>query len=314
MSENTYSNHTIIRYNQAITSIRRIYEDNFNKQIKFPEDLDTNFEKIIEVLKPNYELPTLNNFVSAILWYLSNINDEKYSSDYINSIKEKYKNYGKHIKATLERSKIGKEFDLTEKEKKTFMKWEDILNLHQSLSKKLNKSNYNNFLEFIIVSLYVLHPPVRADYANMKVFIDDSLIPDKYLENYCVLQTNPRFVFNKYKNHKHTGTIVIKLEYELHNILLDWMELNQSDYLLSSYIKSKKLYQPFTEGTLCRRISLIFNKYTNIPVSINTLRHSFISYMSKHEMENYIKKQDIAEKMMHSPSMADRYRRMVYLS
>jgi integrase len=112
----------------------------------------------------------------------------------------------------------------------------------------------------------------------MRVFVDDSHIPPNYSDNYCVLQTNPRFVFNKYKNAKHKGSTVVKLDPELHNILLDWMEINQSNYLLASYFKSKKEYNVFTEGTLCRRLSLIFNKYNNIPVSINTLRHSFISY------------------------------------
>jgi hypothetical protein len=313
MSENNYSNHTIIRYNQAITSVRRIYEDTFKKQIKLPEDLDKDCDKIIEMLKPHYETATLINFISAILWQLSNINDKSYSDNYINSIKDKYKSYGKFIKESLERSKIGKEFELTEREKKTFMKWEDVLKFYQNLKTNLDKSNYNKFLEFVIVSLYVLHPPVRADYANMRVFIDDLQILPDYSENYCVLQTNPRFVFNKFKNVKHKGVNIVTMDPELHNILLDWMEINQSDYLLSSYFKSKKEYNVFTEGTLCRRLSLIFNKYTKVPVTINTLRHSLISYNSKKDMENYSKKQDIANKMMHTSTMAEKYRRMVYL-
>jgi len=313
MSENIYSNHTIVRYNQAITSLRRIYEDTFKKQIKLPEDLDKDSDKIIEMLTPHYEMPTLINFISAILWYLSSINDTSHTIEYINSIKEKYKLHGKIIKDTIERNRIGKEFELTEREKKTFIKWEDVLKFYQNMKTNLNKSNYNNFLEFVIVSLYVLHPPTRADYANMRVFIDDSQIPSNYSDNYCVLQTNPRFVFNKFKNVKYKGINIVQMDPELHNILLDWMEINQSDYLLSSYFKSKKQYNVFTEGTLCRRLSLIFNKYTKVPASINTLRHSFISYNSKHEMENYSKKQDIANKMMHTPSMADNYRRMVYL-
>jgi hypothetical protein len=37
----------------------------------------------------------------------------------------------------MERNKIGKEFELTEREKKTFMKWEDILKFHQYIKKSL---------------------------------------------------------------------------------------------------------------------------------------------------------------------------------
>jgi hypothetical protein len=112
---------------------------------------------------------------------------------------------------------------------------------------------------------------------------------------------------------KHKGTVIVNIEPELHDILLDWMEINKSDYLLSSYFKGRKEYNVYSEGTLCRRVSVIFQKYTKVPVSINSLRHSFISYKSKYDQE-YNKKKENAHKMMHTPSMAEKYRRMVYLS
>ena len=304
-----YSEHTILRYNQAITSIRRLYEDNLGKKCKIPECLDDDCDKIIEIIKLNYELSSIHSFISAVLWELSK--QSSYDTDYINKIKEKYRVHGKEIKESVERSKIGKEFELTEKEKKNFIIWEDILKFRESLLINLRKDDYNSMIEFLIISLYTLHPPARADYAYMKLFIDDSFIPENYKENYCVLQTNPRFVFNKYKTAKDRGPTIIKIFPELHDILLDWVELNKSEYLLSSYIKSKNLSKPFTENTLCRRITLIFQKYLDKSVTINTLRHSFISFMSKNDQE-YDRKKENAEKMMHSISMADTYRRIVY--
>jgi len=304
-----YSEHTILRYNQAITSIRRLYEDNVGKKCKIPECLDEDCDKIIEIIKLNYELSSIHSFISAVLWELSK--KSSYDTDYINKIKDKYRVHGKEIKESVERSKIGKEFELTEKEKKNFMVWEDILKFRQSLLNDLHKDDYNSMIEFIIISLYTLHPPVRADYAYMKLFIDDSFVPENYKENYCVLQTNPRFVFNKYKTAKDRGPTIIKIVPELHDILLDWVEINESEYLLSSYIKSKNLSKPFTENTLCRRITLIFQKYLDKSVTINTLRHSFISFMSKNDQEYDIKKEN-ADKMMHSISIADTYRRIVY--
>ena len=304
-----YSEHTILRYNQAITSIKRLYEDNFGKKCKIPECLDDDCDKIIDIIKLNYELSSIHSFISAVLWELSK--QSSYDTDYINKIKDKYRVHAKEIKETVERSKIGKEFELTEKEKKNFMVWEDILKFRQSLLNNLHKDNYNSMIEFLIISLYTLHPPARADYAYMKLFIDDSFIPENYKENYCVLQTNPRFVFNKYKTAKDRGPTIIKIVPELHDILLDWIEFNESEYLLSSYIQSKKLYKPFTENTLCKRITLIFQKYLDKSVTINTLRHSFISFMSKNDQE-YNRKKENSEKMMHSLSMADTYRRIVY--
>jgi hypothetical protein len=314
MSDDEYSNHTIIRYKQAINSIKILYEDKFNKTIQLPESLDENTNEIIDILKGKYELATIINSISAIIWYLSNINDNSYSIEYINTIKEKYRVHARLIKESIDQNKIGKEFQLTEREQKTFMKWEDVLEFYIKLSKQLDKTDYKSFLEFVIISLYVLHPPVRADYANMRVFIDESFIPDNFTENYCVLQTNPRFVFNKYKTAKHKGVTDIPIDPQLHDILLDWLEINPSNYLLSSYVKCKSIFKPFTEVCLCRRITLIFNKYTNVPVTINTLRHSYISYLAKQEFEMITKKLDNANKMMHSVTMADKYRRMVYLS
>ena len=308
-----YSQHTITRYNQAISSIIRLYEDNTSKKYKFPETLHDEIDIIIKILTDTYESSTLHNFISAVLWCLTTYNTDNYDIQYIENIKQKYRVVGKNIKEEIERNNIGKEFDLTEREQKTFLIWEDILKVYDKMLQTLDTNDYNNFLEFVIISLYVLHPPARADYANMKVFIADSLIPQNYDENYCVLQTNPRFVFNKYKTSKKKGQQIIEIDDTLHNILLDWMELNKSDYLLSSFIKSKNEYKPFTEGTLCRRITLIFEKYANTPATINTLRHSHISYMNKHEVHNHENRVDCANKMMHSLSMADKYRRMVYL-
>jgi hypothetical protein len=313
-TENNYSELTIIRYNQAITSIKRLYESNSTNIFKNPETFSENSQIILELLYKNYQLSTLPNFISAILWNISLINDKQYNNEYKNRICDIYREYGKKIKEQIEEEKVGKEFELTEKEKKSFMIWEDILKVHQQMLSNLNKTNYNNFLEYVIVSLYVLHPPARADYANMRVFIDDSFIPTNFQDNYCVLQTNPRFVFNKYKTAKHKGTTIVNMDNDLHNILLDWVDINTSEYLLSSYVQSTKSFKPITEIALCRRITLIFEKYANKPVTINTLRHSFVSYMSRYEMENYEKRRENASKMMHSLNMADKYRRMVYIT
>jgi len=307
-----YSDLTCLRYNQALTSIYRLYKDNYNEEFKNPETFYENPQKIMECLKKTYQKSTINNFISAILWHshkLSPTHDPKQ----IERIQTIYREYGKTLKDEMERDKIGKEFDLTEKEIKSFMVWEDILTIYQKIKNTLDVSNYDQFLEFVIVSLYTLHPPVRADYANMNVFIEDDHVPQGYSENYCVLQTNPRFVFNKYKTSKHRGSTIIPIDPQLSDILMDWISIhNPSDYLLPVHILYKNQFKPMSENTLSKKIPEIFLKHGGNPVTINTLRHSFISFMSKHDQEQQIKRSN-ADKMMHSLPMADKYRRMVYL-
>lgn len=309
---NNYSDYTIIRYNQINNTIKCLYEQHIENTFVFPDSLINNCDKIIQLLCKTYELTTVITCISGILWNLGSLYDkDTYSQEFVTNIQDKYKAHRDIIKEKIEKGKEGKEFNLTAKEEKTFLYWEQIIKVHQYMLEHLDKTKYDSFLDFVIISLYVLHPPTRADYANMRVFIDNSLIPDNYSDNYCVLQTNPRFVFNKYKTSKYKGTKIIEIDDVLHTILIDWININKSDYLLTSYNKKDNIYTPLTENNLSHKIRYIFNKYTGKPASINTLRHSFISFMSKYDQNNTIK-QNNADKMMHSINMAEKYRRFVY--
>lgn len=301
-----YSSRTCIQYNSCITSIRRLYIDKFKLDFSIPDSL-SHHTQILNMLSESLAKPTVLNYISAILWKL-----RQDSSDISTQLQTQYQQYAIQLKEEIERDRIGKEFHLTQKESKSFVFWEDIQNMYSTVSASFDRSNYNSFLNFVILSLYILHPPVRADYANMKVFIDDSLVPYDFSGNYCVLQTNPRFVFQQYKTAKHNGVTVVPIDPELHDILLDWMDINHSEFLLASFLIYSQSYRPFSESTLCKRVTAIFLQHIQKPVTINTLRHSFISFMSQNDQE-YITKQNNASKMMHSVSMADKYRRMVYL-
>lgn len=301
-----YSPRTCIQYNSCITSIRRLYLDRFKLDFSIPDSL-VHHSQIFHMLSDSLSKPTVINYISAILWKLRHD-----SSPISITLQKEYQQYTVQLKEEIERDHIGTQFQLTQKESKSFVLWEDIQSMYSTVSSSFDISNYNSFLNFVILSLYILHPPVRADYANMNVFIDESLVPSDFSGNYCILQTNPRFVFQQYKTAKHKGVTVIPIDPELHDILLDWMDINQSDYLLASYVIYTNSYKPFSESTLCKRITSIFLQHIQKPVTVNTLRHSFISFMSQHDQQ-YDRKKDNAFKMMHSVSMADNYRRMVYL-
>lgn len=306
-----YSQHTILRYNQAISSIRRLYEDHTSKKFQNPVTFKTDFNLIAQILREKYNKASIINMVSAVLWAVHALDKTDDNRQLLDEIITIYRQFGAELKAEIERSKIGKEFELTEKEQKSFMIWEDILSIYSEFKKIIQYNDYNSFLDFVIMSLYILHPPVRADYAHMKVFIDDSFISPNIKENYCVLQTNPRFVFQQYKNAKYKGITVVSICDELHHILIQWMDINTTDYLLASYITSTHSFRVMTENALSKRIPVIFSKHGGKPVTVNTLRHSFISFMSKNDQPS-TNKQTNADKMMHTSHMADAYRRMVY--
>lgn len=302
-----YSKRTIDQYNLCIKSVHKLYLGSGNTVFVIPDSLKDS-DKILYLLSDNYKKSTIINFISSILWKLREID-----TDESRQIQEVYQNHNKRIKEEIEHEIAGKEYDLTEREKNSFMLWEKIQDVYEEMARTFDPTNYNSFMDFVIVSLYVLHPPVRADYADMRLFIDDSHVPDDIKENYCVLQDNPRFVFQQYKTAKDKGITIVPIDAELHEILLDWAEINPTDYLLSSYVNSRKIFKPVTDNNLCKRIPSIFMRCSGTPVTVNTLRHSFISFMSRHD-QMYDQKRSNAEKMMHSVGMADKYRRMVYLS
>jgi len=314
MSAHSYSDQTITRYKQVSRLLPPLYESTFNKTFKFPETFDEDFDNVVQMLTKKYKSSTLPNCISGIIWSIDTFDHkDEYDATFLQSIKDKYKLLNSKLIADSFRQSLSDDKVLTEREQKTYQNWDNIMNMYYTMAKQLDRDNFNSFLEFVIISLYVLHPPVRADYANMRVFVDDSYVPADFKENYCVLQTNPRFVFNQYKTAKKYGQTIVNMNEELHDILLDWMSINPTDYLLVSYVQYKKEYKPFVESALCHRIPLIFKKYTNIPSTINTMRHSYITYISNSDatLTNLLAKKDNSASMMHSLNMAEGYKRTV---
>lgn len=302
---------TCLRYRQAINTLYRLYTDTYHTKFIYPQTFSTDSDKIMECLYKTYKKGTIINFISSILWSVQQ-NRSHDNNDLIDSICETYRIYGKKLKDEIDAENSGKEFELTEKEQKSFMIWEDILQIYEKMKKSLDSSDYSQMIEYVIVSLYVLHQPVRADYANMKIFIDTDAVPSNYPDNYCVLQPSPQFVFQKYKTSKQHGITVIPIENTLRTILCDWVsELNPSEWLLPTRLKSSNTFKPMSENALCKRIPDIFVKHGGKPVTINTLRHSYISWVAKDD-QTYYEKETNATKMMHSTDMASMYRRMVY--
>lgn len=308
--EITYSVHTLRMYEQCLVSISCLYEQDTQQKFIFPVTFNNAPHQIIEILRKKYSKGAVINFISAILWKLN----QPVTASIIDSLPElidTYKKYGELLKKEIAYERMGKEFELTEREQKTFMIWEDILEIYNNMKQKHYKKDYNDFMDFVIISLYVLQPPVRADYAHMRWFIDESFVPANIEENYCVLQTTPRFVFQKYKTAHKYGVVIVPICDELHNILLEWCSVNESEYLLAHRVNSTETFKPMLESTLTKRIPRIFEKHGGKPINIATFRHSFVSYQSKND-QAFDNKQKNAAQMMHSTSMADQYRRMVY--
>jgi hypothetical protein len=256
-----------------------------------------------------YKVSTVGTILSAIIWHLRIAYKNKEANvtplDIYMYMLEQKKIVG--IRDKIQTDLDGK---LTEKEEKNFIPWETVLKARAAMEDKLDTASFRDMTDFVIVALYTYNPPIRADYANMRVFIFDNDVPVDYKDNYCVIESpKPRFVFWKFKTATGTEAVINSIDPTLHVILLKWLDINTSDYLLATVTPSGLI--PMTENTLSHRVRAIFDRWTGRTASINTLRHSFISYNSRDD-QHVRQKETNAKMMMHSTAMADNYRRYVY--
>jgi hypothetical protein len=306
-----YSQVTLKNYNYALDGIAKGYNA-FHKSVgllfTMPITLINNPDSVYLYLA-SLTSSTAIQKTTAIIWKFRSMYADNNSSVSIPTIyiyiQMMYLFAGKRD-ATVQHNNHA----LTLKEQVNFIKWEDILHCRDTLESTIDTSSLHDMTDFLIVCLYTYQPPIRADYANMRVFVFDADVPLNYTSNYCVVHTNtPRFVFWKYKTANGLQPTVINIHPHLHLIILKWLDINTSPYLLVSH--SRGLLAPMNENTLSTRVKSIFARFTGKAASINTLRHAFISYSSRNDQAIALKG-DNARMMMHSSSMADAYRRYVY--
>lgn len=307
-----YSQVTLKNYNYAITGIAKGYNA-FHKStgllFTMPLTLINNPDSIYLYLSSLTSSSAIQKS-TAIIWKLRSLYDNNNNSSVSIPIVYTYIQMMYIFAGKRDAIVQHNNHALTLKEQTNFIKWEDILHCRDMLESTVDTSSLHDMTDFIIVCLYTYHPPIRADYANMRVFVFDSDVPDNYTLNYCVVHThNPRFVFWKYKTANGTQPTIINMHPHLHLIILKWLDINTSPYLLVSH--SKGILTPMNENTLSARVKSIFMRLSSKPASINTLRHAFISYSSRNDQFTALKR-DNARMMMHSTSMADAYRRYVY--
>ena len=169
-----------------------------------------------------------------------------------------------------------------EKQMKNSISQDEIKHIYDNLKKKAdglykldNESYLMDIQDFVLLSLYVLVPPRRAlDYTEFKI-----RGIDKGVHNYF---DKDKFVFNRYKTAKTYGQQIVKIPASLQKIIKRWVKINPSEYLLRDK-KGNKL----TGTTLTQRFYKIFNKN----ISVNALRHSYLSdkYQSSIEQDKNLK-------------------------
>lgn len=229
-------------------------------------------------------------------------------------------------KLSIESNKIQSSNLMTTSEKNNFTSWGTILAIRDALSEYV-KEHPSKYFYYVLISLYTYIPPRRkCDYYkmyysnNFKMIDSDkilwidpsktSLVPyesseQQDIKNYFG-EVGGKYYF-KFNNQKTTKTYpeqVIEVPDILKDIILNYIKIaniKEGDSLLN-----------MTESQLSFNISTIFRKYINKTISVNLLRHIYITdyFINRIQSETIHEQKVIALKMAHSKSLQEKYKKI----
>lgn len=278
------SNSSLTTYNSILSNLyKKVFGDKDMDFKKFDES-----DKVIEFLKD-----MTPNKRKTILSALVVITDNK---EYRNLMMEDISNYNKEM-SHQEKSESQKENWLSEEEItntwNALKKQADILYKKESLT----MSDLQNIQDFIILSLLSgIFIPVRRslDYVNM---LKGGQI-DKKKDNFIDWKKS-QMIFNIYKTNKYYGTQELDIPPPLKKILTKWSkQATHTNYLLFDNNSN-----PLTSVKLNQRFERIFGK----KASTNLLRHSYLTKLYGHQIEEKKKIEKTMTDMGSSENMLSTY-------
>jgi len=283
-----------------LSNIRILYErmfnEPFNNDIKFLHDKDA----VSNYINTNFkEISTKTNYFKSIVGILKRLKGYTNISKYYSKMMMINKKAYEEIKSTNE---------LTKNEKLNYVNWEDIKNMPTD---KLNA--YHKLL--FALSVYL--PPRRLEYKSLRLIRDTDILEDD--KNYLIVDKNNNalsIVYNVYKTSKDYGTYEIDLtQKDIEPYIYFSKVRNALKEFLNTYnIKDNQLIfgqgltiKEYTDFT--RVLNKTFKYFAPKKISVNILRHSYLTWVYSHKTLSVKMMKLLAEYMGHSVLEALRYRK-----
>jgi hypothetical protein len=189
--------------------------------------------------------------------------------------------------------------------------WASFENL-KKMYEKMPEETAEEIQEKALISLYVLQPPLRNDYAKIKVL---SRSPRKETDNYMVVKNNKiEFCINQHKTADNFGEISLNYDAshhtEIYRILKKWFKHNKTNYLFIRISTQRAL----NENDLSKIIPEIFEKNIKKHITIQLLRQIYET--EEQNKESYINgsmkdRKEVHDKLKHSSNVAMEYRKII---
>ena len=234
-------------------------------------------EKIVDFINGRYKTASSRNVqISSISSVLFGMDEYKTEYDFYSKLST---NNVKQIK------EVQGENVLTPNEEKNIMSWDDIQKMTSDITDIRDKA---------LISLYVLFPPRRMDYFVLKVGDGDDVNFNYF--------TDAGITFNKYKTDKIYKQQKFAISDELRVVLNAYIR----DYNLKDgdLMFGRTTTKPYKNPS--QYLSALLKKYTPKTISVNILRHSYISeFLKQPRSVNEMKA--VAERMAHSTTEQKKY-------
>lgn len=180
-----------------------------------------------------------------------------------------------------------------------YVAWGDIISARDKLDRDSDT--------YLWIAMYTMIPPARADFNKLRIFKrEPSSTEVEEHPNYLLCKdATMRLVLNSFKTRGKAIPIYDnELPADLQAIIKKSLASKPRKYLLVS----PRTGQPYEDPHLfAKQFRAMLHRIFNKPVSINTLRHSFVMSLDLNTIKP-AEKDAIAAQMMHSPDTMTRYR------
>ena len=195
------------------------------------------------------------------------------------------------------------------RQRDAYLPWNEVLQKRDALP--------HDSQDYLIMSLYTMIPPLRADFGCVRVLRTEPDTPEAAKDgNYIVVRAGKyaRLVLNEFKTKSKNMMQYNKvLPKDLQAVIENSLGLGGQDKKTTPkttrthLIVSTRTGQPLRDNTYVVYVHRVLNKCLGKKVSISMLRHIFVNSLDFNRLTAK-QKEEISADMLHSVSTNDRYR------
>lgn len=283
----TLSNNTIVLYNRLLKQLKK-YNINYDN-IDNINDYITKIHNIVLDNGNPIKSSHVRMYLTATQWYLKNNGGNiNYQEEIKKEIIKLNTLYNNNIQSNI----------LCGTQQTNYIEWSKIMDVYYDTMEDKHES-FTKYKTFVILSCYVLLPPRRLiDYSDMFILDTCDTINYNDLKHNYYCMKEKLFIFNNYKTSYKYGTQLVRVPDNLSVILDNYITY----WLLPCY---GSLFN-MTSSCIQHCLTNLFKKKLNKNISVNILRHSYISHI-KNNGDIAGNERTISKLMSHSLEMQTDY-------